>query len=184
MENWERGTRNASGAKVRTFTGAVPRCRRSIPKSGYIPFQYAKSFGSKSGTGLRLVPDCTPASVLTGHPVSAPTGRKLPEEIRRAVITIRTCASTEKQIKAYVSAVDAIYSFLKADANAKAENFVRRYRVTYQNAEKRRGVWDRLHDKSYHYSNVKRFAIEKERYSARLVKMLFDAITVSGYSIS
>lgn len=182
MENWERGTRNAGGARVRTFASDVPRKRESIPRSGYIPFQYAKSFGSKTGTGLRFVPECTPATVAKGYPTSAAAGRHLPDDIAAAAFVIRKGQpQTEKAARKFVSAVDTLYAFLQADANRNAANLLHRYGAIYTSAEKRRGVWDNLHSRKS-ISNVQRYLIEKERYSPKLIKMLMDAVRLSGYA--
>ena len=63
MENWECGTRNASGAKVRTYASDLPRLRMSTPRSGYVPFQYEKAYGVKNAVGIRMVQKCTQAKI-------------------------------------------------------------------------------------------------------------------------
>ena len=138
MENWEFGTRNRSGTKVRTFTGDEPALRMSCPNDGYVPFQYARSFGGKSGTGLRYVGECTPAKVAHESPVSGRSGRRLPDEIEKAVAIASVSPTSNRGIKRYMHATQTILDFLKAESNTNASAALKRYESIVLHAERKR----------------------------------------------
>lgn len=125
MENWERGTRNASGAKVRTYASDLPRLRMSTPRSGYTPFQYEKAYGVKNAVGIRMVEKCTPAKVPDWSrkndfaAVHAATGRKLPEDVAAALFVAIAMPTSKRAVRNRRHAINVLRDFC-AEGNHRA----------------------------------------------------------------
>lgn len=117
FENWERGTRNASGAKVRTYASDLPRLRMSTPRSGYVPFQYEKAYGVKNAVGIRMVEKCTPAKIPAWSrkndfaSVHAATGRKLPENVAAALFVAITFPASKRAVRNRRHAINVLRDF-------------------------------------------------------------------------
>jgi len=108
MENWECGTRNASGAKVRTYASDLPRLRMSTPRSGYVPFQYEKAYGVKNAVGIRMVQKCTQAKIAAVH---AATGRKLPENVAAALFVAIAMPTSKRGVRNRRHAINVLRDF-------------------------------------------------------------------------
>lgn len=121
MENWERGTRNASGAKVRTYASDLPRLRMSTPRSGYVPFQYEKAYGVKNAVGIRMVQKCTQAKVPAWSrkndfaAVHAATGRKLPENVAAALFVAITFPASKRAVRNRRHAINVLRDFCASE---------------------------------------------------------------------
>lgn len=117
MENWERGTRNASGAKVRTYASDLPRLRMSTPRSGFVPFQYEKAYGVKNAVGIRMVAKCTPAKIPAwSHKndfaaIHAATGRKLPENVAAALFVAIAMPTSKRAVRNRRHAINVLRDF-------------------------------------------------------------------------
>lgn len=117
MENWERGTRNASGAKVRTYASDLPRCRMSTPRSGYVPFQYEKAYGVKNAVGIRMVEKATLAKIPAWSrkndfaAVHAATGRKLPENVAAALFVAIAMPTSKRAVRNRRHAINVLRDF-------------------------------------------------------------------------
>ena len=117
FENWERGTRNASGAKVRTYASDLPRLRMSTPRSGYVPFQYEKAYGVKNAVGIRMVEKCTPAKIPAWSrkndfaSVHAATGRKLPENVTAALLVAIVMPTSKRGVRNRRHAINVLRNF-------------------------------------------------------------------------
>lgn len=117
MENWERGTRNASGAKVRTYTSDLPRLRMSTPRSGFVPFQYEKAYGVKNAVGIRMVEKATLAKIPAWSrkndfaAVHAATGRKLPENIAAALFVAIAMPTSKRGVRNRRHAINVLRDF-------------------------------------------------------------------------
>ena len=131
MENWERGTRNASGAKVRTFTSDLPRLRMSTPRGGYVPFQYEKAYGVKASTGLRMVEKCTPAKTRKVYNHTTATGRKLPENVAAALFVAVAFPDSKRSVRNRRHAINVLRDFCSNEnhraTKAAATAFNRQY---------------------------------------------------------
>ena len=112
MENWECGTRNASGAKVRTYASDLPRLRMSTPRSGYVPFQY-----EKDAVGIRMVQKCTQAKIPAWSrkndfaAVHAATGRKLPENVAAALFVAIAMPTSKRGVRNRRHAINVLRDF-------------------------------------------------------------------------
>lgn len=117
MENWECGTRNASGAKVRTYASDLPRLRMSTPQSGFVPFQYEKAYGVKNAVGIRMVAKCTPAKVPAWSrkndfaAIHAATGRKLPENVAAALFVAIAMPTSKRAVRNRRHAINVLRDF-------------------------------------------------------------------------
>lgn len=117
MENWECGTRNASGAKVRTYVSDLPRLRMSTPQSGFVPFQYEKAYGVKNAVGIRMVAKCTPAKVPAWSrkndfaAIHAATGRKLPEDVAAALFVAIAMPTSKRAVRNRRHAINVLRDF-------------------------------------------------------------------------
>ena len=117
MENWECGTRNASGAKVRTYASDLPRLRMSTPRSGFVPFQYEKAYGVKNAVGIRMVAKCTPAKVPAWSrkndfaAIHAATGRKLPENVAAALFVAIAMPTSKRGVRNRRHAINVLRDF-------------------------------------------------------------------------
>ena len=117
MENWECGTRNASGAKVRTYASDLPRLRMSTPRSGYVPFQYEKAYGVKNAVGIRMVQKCTQAKIPAWPrkndfaAVHAATGRKLPENVAAALFVAIAMPTSKRGVRNRRHAINVLRDF-------------------------------------------------------------------------
>lgn len=117
MENWECGTRNASGAKVRTYASDLPRLRMSTPQSGFVPFQYEKAYGVKNAVGIRMVAKCTPAKVPAWSRkndfavIHAATGRKLPEDVAAALFVAIAMPTSKRAVRNRRHAINVLRDF-------------------------------------------------------------------------
>lgn len=117
MENWEQGTRNRSGAKVRTYASDLPRCRMSTPRSGYVPFQYEKAYGVKNAVGIRMVAKCTPAKIPAWSrkndfaAVHAATGRRMPENVAAALFVAIAMPTSKRAVRNRRHAINTLRDF-------------------------------------------------------------------------
>lgn len=117
MENWECGTRNASGAKVRTYASDLPRLRMSTPRSGYVPFQYEKAYGVKNAVGIRMMQKCTQAKIPAWSckndfaAVHAATGRKLPENVAAALFVAIAMPTSKRGVRNRRHAINVLRDF-------------------------------------------------------------------------
>lgn len=117
MENWEQGTRNRSGAKVRTYASDLPRCRMSTPRSGYVPFQYEKAYGVKNAVGIRMVEKATLAKIPAWSrkndfaAVHAATGRKLPEDVAAALFVAIAMPTSKRAVRNRRHAINVLRDF-------------------------------------------------------------------------
>ena len=117
MENWECGTRNASGAKVRTYASDLPQLRMSTPRSGYVPFQYEKAYGVKNAVGIRMVQKCTQAKIPAWSrkndfaAVHAATGRKLPENVAAALFVAIAMPTSKRGVRNRRHAINVLRDF-------------------------------------------------------------------------
>lgn len=117
MKNWECGTRNASGAKVRTYASDLPRLRMSTPQSGFVPFQYEKAYGVKNAVGIRMVAKCTPAKVPAWSrkndfaAIHAATGRKLPEDVAAALFVAIAMPTSKRAVRNRRHAINVLRDF-------------------------------------------------------------------------
>lgn len=117
FENWERGVRNASGAKVRTYASDLPKLRLSTPRSGYVPFQYEKAYGVKNAVGIRMVEKCTPAKIPAWSrkndfaAVHAATGRKLPENVAAALFVVIAMPTSKRGVRNRRHAINVLRDF-------------------------------------------------------------------------
>lgn len=117
MENWEQGTRNRSGAKVRTYASDLPRLRMSTPQSGFVPFQYEKAYGVKNAVGIRMVAKCTPAKIPAWSrkndfaAIHAATGRKLPENVAAALFVAITFPASKRAVRNRRHAINVLRDF-------------------------------------------------------------------------
>lgn len=117
MENWECGTRNASGAKVRTYASDLPRLRMSTPQSGFVPFQYEKAYVVKNAVGIRMVAKCTPAKIPAWSrkndfaAVHAATGRKLPENVAAALFVAIAMPTSKRAVRNRRHAINVLRDF-------------------------------------------------------------------------
>lgn len=117
FENWERGTRNASGAKVRTYTSDLPRLRMSTPRSGFVPFQYEKAYGVKNAVGFRMAEKCTQAKIPAWSrkndfaAVHAATGRKLPENVAAALFVAIAMPTSKRAVRNRRHAINVLRDF-------------------------------------------------------------------------
>ena len=102
MENWECGTRNASGAKVRTYASDLPRLRMSTPRSGYVPFQYEKAYGVK-------IPAWSRKNDFAA--VHAATGRKLPEDVAAALFVAIAMPTSKRGVRNRRHAINVLRDF-------------------------------------------------------------------------
>lgn len=117
MENWEQGTRNRSGAKVRTYASDLPRCRMSTPRSGYVPFQYEKAYGVKNAVGIRMVEKATLAKIPAWSrkndfaAIHAATGRKLPEDVAAALFVAIAMPTSKRAVRNRRHAINVLRDF-------------------------------------------------------------------------
>ena len=117
FENWERGTRNVSGAKVRTYASDLPKLRMSTPRSGYVPFQYEKAYGVKNAVGIRMVEKATLAKIPAWSrkndfaAVHAATGRKLPEDVAAALFVAIAMPTSKRGVRNRRHAINVLRDF-------------------------------------------------------------------------
>ena len=117
MENWEQGTRNRSGAKVRTYNADVPRLRLSVGKDGYTPFQYHKAYGCKTATGIAMTEKCTPAKIPAWSrkndfaAVHAATGRRMPENVAAALFVAIAMPTSKRAVRNRRHAINTLRDF-------------------------------------------------------------------------
>lgn len=115
MENWERGTRNASGAKVRTYASELPQCRMSTPRGGYVPFQYEKAYGVKNAVGIRMVEKCTPAKTRKVCNHATECGRKLPENVAAALFVAIAMPTSKRSVRNRRHAINVLRDFCASE---------------------------------------------------------------------
>ena len=117
MENWEQGTRNRSGAKVRTYASDLPKLRLSTPRSGYVPFQYEKAYGVKNAVGIRMVEKATLAKIPAWSrkkdfaDAHAATGRKLPDNVAAALFVAIAMPTSKRGVRNRRHAINVLRDF-------------------------------------------------------------------------
>ena len=137
MENWECGTRNASGAKVRTYASDLPRLRMSTPRSGYVPFQYEKAYGVKNAVGIRMVEKCTPAKVPAWSrksdfaAVHAATGRKLPEDVAAALFVAIAMPTSKRAVRNRRHAINVLRDFCAGENHRATQAAIKTFNRAY-----------------------------------------------------
>lgn len=167
MENWECGTRNASGAKVRTYASDLPRLRMSTPRSGYVPFQYEKAYGVKNSVGIRMVQKCTQAKIPAWSrkndfaAVHAATGRKLPENVAAALFVAIAMPTSKRGVRNRRHAINVLRDFC---AN-----------------ENHRATQSAMIAFNHDYATVK--VCGENAATPATVKILIDAIRKAGFAI-
>lgn len=137
MENWERGTRNASGAKVRAYASDLPRLRMSTPRGGYVPFQYEKAYGVKNAVGIRMVEKATLAKIPVWSrkkdfaDAHAATGRKLPENVAAALFVAIAMPTSKRAVRNRRHAINVLRDFVASDSNRNAQAAIIAFRQGY-----------------------------------------------------
>lgn len=137
MENWECGTRNASGAKVRTYASDLPRLRMSTPRSGYVPFQYEKAYGVKNAVGIRMVQKCTQAKIPAWSrkndfaAVHAATGRKLPENVAAALFVAITFPASKRAVRNRRHAINTLLDFCAGENHRATQDATKTFNRDY-----------------------------------------------------
>lgn len=137
MENWECGTRNASGAKVRTYASDLPRLRMSTPRSGFVPFQYEKAYGVKNAVGIRMVAKCTPAKVPAWSrkndfaAVHAATGRKLPEDVAAALFVAIAMPTSKRAVRNRRHAINVLRDFCAGENHRATQAAIKTFTRAY-----------------------------------------------------
>lgn len=167
MENWERGTRNASGAKVRTYASDLPRLRMSTPRSGFVPFQYEKAYGVKNAVGIRMVAKCTPAKVPAWSrkndfaAIHAATGRKLPENVAAALFVAIAMPTSKRAVRNRRHAINTLRDFCAGENHRATQSAVAAF--------------------NRDYATVK--VCGENAATPATVKILIDAIRKAGFAI-
>lgn len=137
MENWERGTRNASGAKVRTYASDLPRLRMSTPRSGFVPFQYEKAYGVKNAVGIRMVAKCTPAKIPAWSrkndfaAIHAATGRKLPENVAAALFVAIAMPTSKRAVRNRRHAINVLRDFCAGENHRATQAAIKTFNRAY-----------------------------------------------------
>lgn len=137
MENWECGTRNASGAKVRTYASDLPRLRMSTPRSGYVPFQYEKAYGVKNAVGIRMVQKCTQAKIPAWSrkndfaAVHAATGRKLPENVAAALFVAIAMPASKRGVRNRRHAINVLRDFCAGENHRATQAAIKTFNRAY-----------------------------------------------------
>lgn len=137
MENWEQGTRNRSGAKVRTYASDLPRCRMSTPRSGYVPFQYEKAYGVKNAVGIRMVEKATLAKIPAWSrkndfaAVHAATGRKLPEDVAAALFVAITFPTSKRGVRNRRHAINTLRDFCAGENHRATQAAIKTFNRAY-----------------------------------------------------
>ena len=137
MENWECGTRNASGAKVRTYASDLPRLRMSTPRSGYVPFQYEKAYGVKNAVGIRMVQKCTQAKIPAWSrkndfaAIHAATGRKLPENVAAALFVAITFPASKRAVRNRRHAINTLLDFCAGENHRATQDATKTFNRDY-----------------------------------------------------
>ena len=137
MENWECGTRNASGAKVRTYASDLPRLRMSTPRSGYVPFQYEKAHGVKNAVGIRMVQKCTQAKIPAWSrkndfaAVHAATGRKLPENVAAALFVAIAMPTSKRAVRNRRHAINVLRDFCAGENHRATQAAIKTFTRAY-----------------------------------------------------
>ena len=137
MENWECGTRNASGAKVRTYASDLPRLRMSTPRSGYVPFQYEKAYGVKNAVGIRMVQKCTQAKIPAWSrkndfaAVHAATGRKLPEDVAAALFVAIAMPTSKRAVRNRRHAINVLRDFCAGENHRATQAAIKTFTRAY-----------------------------------------------------
>ena len=137
MENWECGTRNASGAKVRTYASDLPRLRMSTPRSGYVPFQYEKAYGVKNAVGIRMVQKCTQAKIPAWSrkndiaAVHAATGRKLPENVAAALFVAIAMPTSKRGVRNRRHAINVLRDFCAGENHRATQAAIKTFNRAY-----------------------------------------------------
>lgn len=137
MENWERGTRNASGAKVRTYASDLPRLRMSTPRSGYVPFQYEKAYGVKNAVGIRMVQKCTQAKIPAWSrkndfaAIHAATGRKLPENVAAALFVAIAMPTSKRAVRNRRHAINVLRDFCAGENHRATQAAIKTFTRAY-----------------------------------------------------
>lgn len=138
MENWECGTRNASGAKVRTYASDLPRLRMSTPRSGYVPFQYEKAYGVKNAVGIRMVQKCTQAKIPAWSrkndfaAVHAATGRKLPENVAAALFVAIAMPTSKRAVRNRRHAINVLRDFCVGENHRATQAAIKTFTRAYE----------------------------------------------------
>ena len=137
MENWECGTRNASGAKVRTYASDLPRLRMSTPRSGYVPFQYEKAYGVKNAVGIRMVQKCTQAKIPAWSrkndfaAIHAATGRKLPENVAAALFVAIAMPTSKRGVRNRRHAINVLRDFCAGENHRATQAAIKTFNRAY-----------------------------------------------------
>lgn len=137
FENWECGTRNASGAKVRTYASDLPRLRMSTPQSGFVPFQYEKAYGVKNAVGIRMVAKCTPAKVPGWSrkndfaAIHAATGRKLPENVAAALFVAIAMPTSKRAVRNRRHAINTLRDFCAGENHRATQSATKTFNRDY-----------------------------------------------------
>lgn len=137
MENWECGTRNASGAKVRTYASDLPRLRMSTPRSGYVPFQYEKAYGVKNAVGIRMVQKCTQAKIPAWSrkndfaAIHAATGRKLPEDVAAALFVAIAMPTSKRAVRNRRHAINVLRDFCAGENHRATQAAIKTFTRAY-----------------------------------------------------
>lgn len=137
MENWEQGTRNRSGAKVRTYASDLPRCRMSKPRSGYVPFQYEKAYGVKNAVGIRMVEKATLAKIPAWSrkndfaAVHAATGRRMPENVAAALFVAIAMPTSKRAVRNRRHAINVLRDFCAGENHRATQSAVAAFNRDY-----------------------------------------------------
>ena len=135
MERWEQGTRNRSGARVRSFGADLPRLRMSTPRSGYVPFQYRKAFGCKTATGVAMVPECTPAKPRKNDDsriaAYASTGRRMPENVAAALFVAIAVPQSKNAVRKRRHAINVLRDFCAGENHRAMQSATVAFRRSY-----------------------------------------------------
>lgn len=131
FENWERGVRNASGAKVRTYASDLPKLRLSTPRSGYVPFQYEKAYGVKNAVGIRMVEKCTPAKARKVYNDATATGRKLPENVAAALFVAIAMPTSKRAVRNRRHAINVLRDFCAGENHRATQAAIKTFNRAY-----------------------------------------------------
>lgn len=137
FENWERGTRNISGAKVRTYASELPRLRMSTPRGGFVPYQYEKAYGVKNAVGIRMVEKCTQAKIPAWSrkndfaAIHVATGRKLPEDVAAALFVAITFPASKRAVRNRRHAINVLRDFCAGENHRATQTAIKTFNRAY-----------------------------------------------------
>lgn len=137
FENWERGTRNISGAKVRTYASELPRLRMSTPRGGFVPYQYEKAYGVKNAVGIRMGEKCTQAKIPAWSrkndfaAIHAATGRKLPEDVAAALFVAIAMPTSKRAVRNRRHAINVLRDFCAGENHRATQAAIKTFTRAY-----------------------------------------------------